>query len=697
MKNFKEYFLKLNTYEQIQMGIITVSLCILMICVFLLSIISLILINTTYLEIKGILEFKENDQINAVSIFVDSQISITSEIGKLYEYSTRSYLENNLKYPEFLNNFNNPELYKNYISSPEDQDQNKLLKEKCFIDPKSEQNYQKKRNIFSSLVPIFEYSLIHKYYRLNQTMFKSINYFDNKNKCLIYYLDPKLQYRPEYDLTKFNKFLSSSIYLINEGMNNYIINYNIGNKKQSIVENFRTNPLILGYMPENQYYKKQENTINLYISSINFYNFTDNAIFSNTSLFTLDNVENVINYDYQENLIENIEINLMNFFSGFTMLVNQNYLNGIETCKILQQKYFNFEKILNETLINQSRNYLGAKNDSSCFFTKPEIPKFEESKDVTYYSTYVDNFKNKDFRRFVKIPIANDKTNRNITPYEVFFKILKFQIPDITTRLLLNSFFSTWMKPSIILLKSYKIMENYFHKVYKSFTMEILRIFSLNIIISILTSILIIIITFKVSKSIGNPIKKLKETVIDIQNNINNEKTEDAKDKEKFQDLNSIKYEDDYTINKFLEICKKLIKGGFTQQENFNEDKRQIDNAYNNISYMKMNNLIVQEEKIMEETNKKVHTIFSYDSIINEIRTDTYKNDYTDCKNLNLIYKNNNNNDDDNIDNCKKYEIEDFLIEIETIKKKNRRKTNSSSINNEKHPKKFKFYTKINI
>ena len=30
-----------------------------------------------------------------------------------------------------------------------------------------------------------------------------------------------------------------------------------------------------------------------------------------------------------------------------------------------------------------------------------------------------------------------------------------------------------------------------------------------------------------------------------------------------------------------------------------------------------MNNLIVQEEKIMEETNKKVHTIFSYDSIIN--------------------------------------------------------------------------------
>ena len=214
-------------------------------------------------------------------------------------------------------------------------------------------------------------------------------------------------------------------------------------------------------------------------------------------------------------------------------------------------------------------------------------------------------------------------------------------------------------------------MENYFHKVYKSFTMEILRIFSINIIISILTSILIIIITFKVSKSIGNPIKKLKETVIDIQNNINNEKTEDAKDKEKFQ--------------------------GFTQQENFNEDKRQIDNAYNNISYMKMNNLIVQEEKIMEETNKKVHTIFSYDSIINEIRTDTYKNDYTDCKNLNLIYKNNNNNDDDNIDNFKKYEIEDFLIEIETIKKKNRRKTNSSSINNEGHPKKVEFSAKTDI
>jgi hypothetical protein len=705
MQFLKESFLRLNTYDQIRLGIITVTLTILLICVFLLSIVSLIIINTSYQEIKGMMEFKENDQINSVSIYVDSDISMITDISKLYTYKIRRFFENNQLNPDFINNFTNKKLTEKYFTNADNNPQKYLLKEKCFGENiQSNQNLINKKKIFSSLLPIFEYTLNHTFYRgkKNNPLFKSINYYDIDNKCLFFIEGNKAKYFKNYNYTIFKNYLEFQINYLNSGLENYISNYDIEISKKSIAISLMQNPQIFGYF-SNAYFEKNFDGINSMATSIKLSNSTQDKVTNETIKFTNDEILDIINFEFNENFIEETFLKVMNLFKGFKLIINNVFLNGINTCKILIKKNLIYENLDSKTNYENFTKFLGYKNDSACFLTDIIGVKESNSSIKNYYSKYVDSFDIKNYRRFVKIPIAFDKINKYNKKKEVLYKVLRSYLTDITTRILINNIFTTWSRPSIILLKSYSILENIFNKIYRSFSMDITRIFALNIFISILTSTFIIINTFIVSKNIGDPIRDLNQTISIIQNNNKNnleenENEEDNQIKKKLNVLDSIQYKDDNTINQFFEICKKLIKGGFNlHQENLDIDKNQIDIAYNNISYIKMNNLIVQEEKIlMENNNQKVHKVFDHISIINNIRNNNFQinEELPMNKSVSLIYNNSNmnkstyysslNNSSDFIDNTKNpYEIKNFSVMYQ-IEKKDRRgkRTNYSTITN---------------
>ena len=121
--------------------------------------------------------------------------------------------------------------------------------------------------------------------------------------------------------------------------------------------------------------------------------------------------------------------------------------------------------------------------------------------------------------------------------------------------------------------------------------------------------IVIIIIVFRISHSISDPIDKLIQSV--------SMSNKSSKELNKY--LKNISYKDDSTINDLFILCKKLIIGGFKKEgdEEFLHHKKQIKsiNAYNNISLVKTNNMIINENEIIKGEKKQEINYFEKKNI----------------------------------------------------------------------------------
>lgn len=120
----------------------------------------------------------------------------------------------------------------------------------------------------------------------------------------------------------------------------------------------------------------------------------------------------------------------------------------------------------------------------------------------------------------------------------------------------------------------------------------------------------ILIISIKKVNDIFNPIFKLKNAVNSF-NSTNN--------KEAIETLRSLRYKDDKDIDDLFISCKRMLLGGFRDEDledgvrhqKISEYDKAINRVYNSISIIKSNNLIIlNEEAFMKNTNN----IFSYDA-----------------------------------------------------------------------------------
>ncbi len=367
-------------------------------------------------------------------------------------------------------------------------------------------------------------------------------------------------------------------------------------------------------------------------------------------------------------------------------------------------KYYN-----NTVSANSIKNI--SLSDKDCFLfkkqgaTKTIFEEFFFPEETSSNYINVDPDLRENFRRFVKIPIAYDSNYPKSIEKAVNYKILKFKAADVTTRILINSFFTVWLRPQVYILKCYSLITNSFRIIYTRFLSTQLKIISVNLIISLFTGAIVILLTYRVSKSIGDPISSLISIVKNInpqkdliiknenKNNRNNNKdsTKEEKKAEKVENqdengeeenhknennenmqmkseasvvnnteisnaekLEKIEFPDDETINKFFQICKKLIKGGLADENLKVKQMQYNDEAFNNISFMKSNNLIVQEDKILKETESRSDKIFSHKSLLEKIK------DFGDEK-ANVAIGNNNNNNSSNSKN------QDFLTQSSIV------------------------------
>jgi hypothetical protein len=119
-----------------------------------------------------------------------------------------------------------------------------------------------------------------------------------------------------------------------------------------------------------------------------------------------------------------------------------------------------------------------------------------------------------------------------------------------------------------------------------------------SLILWLIVLVIISIIVFRISHSISDPIDKLIQSV--------SMSNKSSKELNKY--LKNISYKDDSTINDLFVLCKKLIIGGFKKEgeEEFHQKtKIKSINAYNNISLVKTNNMIINESEIMKGEKKQ--------------------------------------------------------------------------------------------
>ncbi len=132
---------------------------------------------------------------------------------------------------------------------------------------------------------------------------------------------------------------------------------------------------------------------------------------------------------------------------------------------------------------------------------------------------------------------------------------------------------------------------------------------------------------FQVTRNITGPINKISEIVTSLGRESNQEEGISKLSDENFT------YSDDKDINELFLICKKIIKGGFSDDHINtntinNESLYYIGFSHNHISYVKTNNLIIDEVKIEEATNASALAILNYVKK-EEIYRET-NNDYPD-------------------------------------------------------------------
>jgi hypothetical protein len=226
-----------------------------------------------------------------------------------------------------------------------------------------------------------------------------------------------------------------------------------------------------------------------------------------------------------------------------------------------------------------------------------------------FYSSNVTAYKPIYVKRKTNIPLVNGYMDSS-EEKAINFKVFQYIIPDFFQRELLKSNYFTLNVFKQFLTKNTRFLEIYKKYVFNKTAGSFCRIMFYNNILWIIILILISILLFEVTRNITGPINKISEIVMSLGQESNDEEGISKLSDENFT------YSDDKEINDFFLICKNIIKGGFSEDHNNKMNNKEnlyyIGLSSNQITYVKTNNLIIDEEKIEEATNASAQAILNY-------------------------------------------------------------------------------------
>jgi len=221
-------------------------------------------------------------------------------------------------------------------------------------------------------------------------------------------------------------------------------------------------------------------------------------------------------------------------------------------------------------------------------------------------------------KRKVQIPLLNNYLS---TTQSVLYKVFQNKISDISTQMVTNSNFLQNTSFYLIIIKNTLKIRAAFEEIYNKFINMMLLILTCNFLLWYLILGLVFTLLLRETNKLTTPINNLIQKVTSIGKDepTGTNKTDPSSSKKEpngkngEDTLEDLAYDDDQDIDDLFKICASLIRGGFSEEpKNLSVHYKYISNAYNNISYIKSNNLIIQEELIDQKNLTQTSTIFNY-------------------------------------------------------------------------------------
>ena len=264
------------------------------------------------------------------------------------------------------------------------------------------------------------------------------------------------------------------------------------------------------------------------------------------------------------------------------------------------------------------KRYYLENNDDSPFTEFPEVSNISEcilheDAKIQFNSFFSDSSPEP---RKAKIKLLSSGTVLR-TAVKIFgqkvvnltWKIFSSMIPVQSDKFAFTSSFPINYQFKGYLFKDVTDSSNQRDDVYSKCFMHILLILSYILFLWLVISIIIFFVVSKTIKEIFSPIFELKQAVIKFNSSDN---------KQAIETLKSLRYNDDKDINDLFISCRKMLLGGFRDEESeegikhqkISEYEQNMSRVYNSISLIKSNNLIILNE---EDFMKNLNNVFSYD------------------------------------------------------------------------------------
>ena len=643
------FLLKFSIHRQIQIGMCGIATCIWLLIFLMISINSYVLINLFYSEIKqGIYEL-ENNYINKILFTLESELKIEQEVRVNSFQNVRGFLETYKRNSDFLNIYTNLDIDKSIINYS---NESAIISQNCTLNTLSclmfsnysiipdnkQKDFDNYKKVLKINLPILRFIWSFSTYD-NDRIYDFFNIFSSKfDSVFVYpYSKQNLKFNKENMVNNINYQLSfmetrrsyhmafiNSLNITGSNTQNTIQPIIANQTKVNPInltktlQNFKTSPYLI--MAKQANFSRPE-TLSF---SNDIYNYDTSFLFNSESdiitsigsksdnittsqLLKIENIDDVLIGDWSKyGLLDDYLKKFNKRFKEFEILVTDvNDINlKLQKCLYFLKFYEIDEYYTNYTTVSQNSfqeiyNITELSQIYKCFqgFSKIQMEKY---------------FKGSTINRMIKINFF-DKLN-------IQYKIIKKHSPSLANSILVKAIYKDYVDYNFFSFYNMEYNSDIQDKVYYHFYTKLFQIMAANLFIWMIIMIAIILILTRLASNISSPIKKLVNAINSIGSNKQESKLSNSQNEGVFDSIDDISYPQDKDINDMFQICKTLIKGAFNQTKQAESDSyidkldkqyKYLSHAYNNISYIKSNNFIIEED-ILEKACDNQSSIFSF-------------------------------------------------------------------------------------
>ena len=654
----KKCFIGMSINKQLYFGIFGICALFGGLCLILIILASTKLFFSYNIKIKSVFNEIDTNIVSLNGENADLFGQLLFNQGKFETFLLRKYF--NTLYEEFgkdlLNyiDIDETEINKHFqIGTTEISNECYEENSKCFFVYSDTNNINDlTKKILYILIPILDKSLeTQSYNKDNFLIFNKFNFFEKENKAFISYKYNKEDIEQNFDTTKSASEIMNNVLLSFRGTINLIEKLNeiklneITNYKFFKENTYTIFPVYSMGILIDPYYKNLSRTFHFGSFQFNKNEFKDNENV-NLEKINLENLENYLTFDMKVDYLSIFSLNFIERNGVVLIYIITNdykYTASKSICRLTEFINYTYSDNSINNNLNFSVEFLGINEfqfyDVGDCFGNTKIQQV-----IPADSNY--NYSLKILSNIYKYDYDKDENNR------IVVKIIRYTSPNKFIKAFTKIRFYSSYSVYFLVAKIYNnilIINNLIDRItYRSIAYITIFTFFLWLIIFIF----ILIKLYLVADSISSPIRKLIKNISLSHGNFNKDGA----------NLEKIYYREDKDINDLFQLCQRLIIGGFKKRNNI--PKQNKLNVYNNISKVKTNNMIINENDILIQRNQKYNEIFENGNEL-ENKEDTFKDEiYHQYKNgdFNIKVQNYENIKIKKIPQDKKEEIENLKI-----------------------------------